>query len=696
MYQKQIALVQRWEPIDEIEGFKVRPGLYDRVGANYLSGGVSFTIYSVNATSCTLCLFRHREDEPYARLKFPDNYRIGKVFSMFVFDLEIEGIEYAYSFEGPYDPDKGLLFDSSKYILDPYARAVAAQSTWGRKMDNAKFFKARVVHNDFDWGDERLPRIKMQDLVIYELHVRNYTIDPSSGVKRPGTFYGISEKIPYLKELGINCVELMPVFEFNEMHNAREIDGRHLYECWGYNSTCFFAPNTVYSTTDKYNHEGTELKRLIKALHENGIEVILDVVFNHTGEGNEHGPFFSFKGLDNNIYYMLTPDGKYYNFSGCGNTLNCNHPIVQHMVRECLRHWTVNYRVDGFRFDLATILGRNEDGLPMSKPPLIQSLAFDPILGDVKLIAEAWDAGGLYQVGKFPSWNRFSEWNGMYRDDLRKFLKGDDGMASAAAIRLTGSRDLYPDDVEKRNASVNFLSCHDGFTLYDLYSYNEKHNEANGWNNTDGADDNNSWNCGFEGETEDEEVRRLRHRMVMNAAVALMMSRGTPMFFAGDEFGNTQYGNNNAYCQDNGVSWIDWNDKEKNSDIFEVFRFMIAFRNRHVIIRRNQAKTSLGLPKVSTHGYMPWMDEYSWESKQVGVMYAGKDGSRDDIVYACFNAYWEPIEITLPEIVYTGSESRRKWHCLLDTYADPVIKDRKLTSLKYRMGPRSAIVLEFK
>ncbi len=685
--RRQKVKTHRFEPTDTISGFPVRPGFFDRVGASIFSGGVNFTIYSINATACTLCLFHHHEDEPFARLDYPENYRIGNVFSMFVFGLEVENIEYAYCFDGPYEPEKGLLFDKKQYILDPFARAVAGQSVWGQKFSDARFFKARIVRDDFDWGNDSSPNYKMNELVIYELHVRNFTIDPSSGVKKPGTFEGIKEKIPYFKELGINCIELMPVFEFNEMLNMREYNGNRLYECWGYNSTCFFAPNTVYAPDDKYNHEGTALKELVRELHKNGIEVILDVVFNHTGEGNEEGPCFSFKGLDNNIYYMLTPDGKYYNFSGCGNTLNCNHPIVQHLVRECLRYWTINYRVDGFRFDLATILGRNEDGTPMSKPPLIQSLAFDPVLGNVKLIAEAWDAGGLYQVGKFPSWNRFSEWNGMYRDDMRRFLKGDDGMAGAAAIRLKGSPDLYPEDIGSRNASVNFLSCHDGFTLYDLYSYNEKHNEANGWNNTDGANDNNSWNCGIEGETGDEAVLKLRHRMVMNAAIALLMSRGTPMFYSGDEFGNSQYGNNNAYCQDNKVAWLDWNDREKNADIFELFKFMIAFRHKHSAIRKKHS-SSYGLPSVSTHGFVPWMDEYSWESKQVGIMYAG----RSDIVYACFNAYWEEIEITLPEI----PDGNGSWICVVDTWATPVIRRRKVDTLNYRMGPRSAIVLEYK
>ena len=367
----------------------------------------------------------------------------------------------------------------------------------------------------------------------------------------------------------------MPIFEFDELREAREINGKKLLNYWGYSTVSFFAPNTSYISHQEHNDEGNELKHLVKTMNDNGIEVYLDVVFNHTAEGNENGPYFSFKGIDNNIYYMLTPEGYYFNFSGCGNTLNCNHPIVQQMIMECLRYWVITYRVDGFRFDLASILGRNEDGSPMSKPPLLQSLAFDPILGNVKLIAEAWDAGGLYQVGTFPSWNRWVEWNGKYRDDMRSFLKGDCGKAEAAVTRIFGSGDLYQERVGC-GASVNFLTCHDGFTLHDLYSYNEKHNEANGWNNTDGADDNRSWNCGVEGETEDAEINRLRLRMMKNATAVLLCSRGIPMFLAGDEFGNTQFGNNNPYCQDNIISWLDWNLLRKNKDLFDFFKFMIS------------------------------------------------------------------------------------------------------------------------
>jgi glycogen operon protein len=452
----------------------------------------------------------------------------------------------------------------------------------------------------------------------------------------------------------------MPVFEFDEMGGEREVDGEKLFDYWGYNTVCFFAPNTSYSAAVEYNHEGTQLKRLIHELQKDGIEVILDVVFNHTAEGNEHGPYFSFKGIDNNIYYMLTPDGKYYNFSGCGNVLNCNHPIVQKFILDCLRYWVTEYRVDGFRFDLASILGRNEDGSPMEKPPLLESLAFDPVLGSVKLIAEAWDAGGMYQVGSFPSWNRWAEWNGRYRDDLRKFLKGDKGMAQTAINRITGSKDLYDPAYRGENASVNFLTCHDGFTLYDMYSYNEKHNEHNGWNNTDGTNDNNSWNCGTEGETDDEQINLLRKKMCKNACATLMCSRGPALFFAGDEFCNTQYGNNNAYCQDNMISWLDWNRLQGYGDVYEFFRYMIAFRKQHKVITKRKLSAICGFPDISLHSCKPWHEEISDDTRMVGILYAGRkeidkaDGAKneaeDDIVYFGVNAYWEMLEVELPEL----------------------------------------------
>ena len=550
-------------PMAEIAGFPVRPGIYDLNGATPLQNGVNFTIHTCGGTSCELLLFHRAQEEPFAVLPFPEAYKIGDVYSMIVYGLNIDEFEYAYRVDGPYCPEKGLLFDKNKILLDPYAKAVAGQRTWGIRWDHA--YHARVVKDRFDWGDMPQSKKELCDLIIYELHVRDFTHHPSSGVQHRGTFSGLMEKIPYLKELGINAVELMPIFEFDETMNSRTVDGKQLLECWGYNTVGFFAPNSSYAAANEHNQEGTELKTLIKALHDNGIEVILDVVFNHTAEGNEKGNTFSFKGFDNNIYYMLTPDGNYYNFSGCGNTLNCNHPVVQQLILECLRYWTINYRVDGFRFDLASILGRNEDGSPMNNPPLLRTLADDSILSNVKLIAEAWDAGGLYQVGSFPASGRWAEWNGRYRDSLRSYLKGDSWNAWDAAWSISGSGDLYGgyyDNTHSNyagyNSCVNFLTCHDGFTLYDLYAYNDKHNEANGWNNTDGANDNRSWNCGAEGETDDPEVLSLRRRMIRNACAVLMCSRGTPMFLAGDEFGNTKFGNNNSYCQDNITSWLDW------------------------------------------------------------------------------------------------------------------------------------------
>jgi len=658
-------------PLDKISGFDVRPGFYDMNGATAIPTGVNFTIHSKHATSVTLLLFHSGEKEPFVELPFPETYRIGNVYSMIVFDLDITDLEYAYKVDGPYDPKRGYIFDKTKLILDPYAKAVAGQADWGTPSDY--LYHARVVKNTFDWGDAKQPIIPSEDVVIYETHVRGFSIDKSSGLDDNvrGTFEGIRQKIPYLKDLGITAVELMPVFEFDEMLSHRDFYGRPLCDYWGYNTVCYFAPNTSYASTREHNHEGEELKRLIKELNENNIEVYLDVVFNHTAEGNEKGPFFSFKGLDNNIYYMLTPDGYYYNFSGCGNTMNCNHPIVQEMIVECLRYWVTEYRVDGFRFDLATILGRNEDGSPMANPPLLQRLAYDPILGDVKLIAEAWDAGGMYQVGSFPSYHRWKEWNGKYRDDMRSFLKGDGSTAGAAAQRIIGSPDLYSESQGSYNASINFLDCHDGFTLHDLYTYNEKHNEDNNWNNTDGDNNNHSWNCGFEGETTDEDVIRLRKRMIKNAFATLMCSRGTPMFLMGDEFGNSQGGNNNAYCQDNNISWLNWNDLDENKDQYDFFKYMIHFRLRHPAIRKKLSPSKIGLPDVSVHGTEPFRPDYGADSHYLGIMFAGSPGEdeHDDIVYVAINTFWNPLHISLPTIQYSS------WKLAVDTFADEPVLD---------------------
>ena len=459
----------------------------------------------------------------------------------------------------------------------------------------------------------------------------------------------------------------MPIFEFDETRDMRVANGRILLDYCGYNTTAFFAPNTSYSHEAEHNKEGVELKYMIKELKKRHIEVILDVVFNHTAEGNEYGPFISFKGFDNNIYYLLTPDGKYYNFSGCGNTMNCNHPMVQEYIVSCLRYWVEEYRVDGFRFDLASILGRDQDGAPMERPPLIQRIAYDPILGNVKLIAEAWDAGGMYQVGSFPSWKRWAEWNGKYRDDIRSYLKGDIWAAPEAVKRITGSMDLYGESYMGYESSVNFINCHDGFTLYDLYAYNNKHNEDNGWNNTDGANDNRSWNCGYEGDTDDPGVLDLRFRMMRNAVTVLMCSRGTPMIYAGDEFGNSQFGNNNAYCQDNEISWLNWNLLEKNKAFFSFYRNVVQFRRKHAAIRKDLERAKCGLPFVSVHTENPDNGNITKDSKVICVRFAGFDEKkgRDDIVYLAINAYWEDIQIMLP-----NPPNGAYWGLCVDTGGD--------------------------
>ena len=624
-------------PLDVVEGFKIRPGFFRMYGACVASNGVSFTINSHGATRCTLLLFKPQASKPYARIPFPDSYRIGDTYSMLVFDIKPDEFEYAFSFDGPYEPAKGLLFNEENVLLDPYSRAVTGQRKWGEKPEGGKDFeyRARVVKSSFDWGNIKQLEQPFEDLVIYETHVRGYTKDKSSGVSAPGTFAGLKDKIPYLKDLGINAVELMPIFEFDEMESARVVDGVQLYNYWGYNTVSFFAPNTSYAFNEEHNHEGDELKSLIKALKENGIEVILDVVFNHTAEGNEMGPCFSFKGIDNNVYYMLTPDAHYYNFSGCGNVMNCNHPVVRSFIIDCLRHWAIEYRVDGFRFDLASILGRDQNGAPMANPPILESLAFDPVLGKMKLIAEAWDAGGLYQVGSFPSWNRWAEWNSP--------------------------------ESRGHKASVNFLTCHDGFTLYDLYSYNEKHNEKNGWNNTDGDNNGHSWNCGAEGETDDPNVNGLRRRLIKNAFAALLCSRGPAMFFAGDEFCNTQFGNNNAYCQDNIISWLDWSRLEEFKEIHDFVRHMIQFRKEHPILRKMTKPSSCQFPEISVHNGTPFNASTDYKTKLIGIMYAGRneEDTEDDIVFYCMNAYWEPLVMQLPVL-----PNGKHWHVDTNTNAE--------------------------
>jgi len=686
-------------PTNRIGDLEYRIGRIFPFGASTFEGTVvNFSVFTKEATSCTLLLFHKGDKKPFVKIPFPPEFRIGNVYAMMVFGLDIDDLEYGYQMDGPYDKEKGLLFDKNAMLLDPYARSVSGRTRWGVEPSPGESFphRGRVIMDDFDWEGDTPLRIRQKDLVIYEMHVRGFTANENSGVKRKGTFAGLIEKIPYLKDLGVNCVELLPIFEFDEFENSRVMDGKRLYNYWGYSTVNFFAPKAGYAASGPRGLEADELKNMIRAFHKNGIEVILDVVFNHTAEGNENGPTISYRGIDNRTYYLLTPDGWYYNFSGCGNTMNCNNAVVRNHILDCLRYWVAAYHVDGFRFDLASILTRDQSGAPMLSPPLLETIAHDAVLGGCKLIAEAWDAGGLYQVGSFPSWHRWSEWNGRYRDCVRRFIKGEAECAPELYCRIGGSEDMYAG--RSPSATVNFITCHDGFTLHDLVSYNCKHNEANGENNNDGANDNNSWNCGVEGETEDEAVNRLRLRQMENMLTILFTSRGVPMMLSGDEFGNTQFGNNNAYCQDNEISWIDWSLAEKNKDLFKYVKNLIAFRHAHPVMRCggfDSGENGTGYPELSFHGCEPWKLDRCAPSLVFAYMYAEDhekyDTKKDCFIYVMVNAHWESHVFTLP-VVPKGYE----WYLVSESggrsYAPG--KEKKMGSITdWKLDERMSAVL---
>ena len=666
-------------PTRRISGLGVRPGRPMPLGATLMPGGVNFAVYSDSATQVTLVLFRRGEREPYAELPIPPEFRIGSVHAIGVFDLDRAGaggdgldyddLEYGYRADGPWDPDAGHRFDRRRILADPYAKLVAGRERWGREPDWSDPYqhRSRLLFDDFDWGDDRPLRLPLDELVIYEAHVRGFTRHPSSGVEAPGTYAGLAEKAPYLAELGVSAVELMPVFEFDEFENSRQHPetGERLWNYWGYGTHSFFAPKAGYALSGPYGMQADELKALIRTLHQHRIEVILDVVLNHTAEGGDAGAVISFRGLDNATWYMLTPDGDYYNFSGTGNTMNCNHPVVRNFVIDCLRYWAAEFHVDGFRFDLAAILSRDEDGAPLPNPPLLQSIAYDPVLRHCRLIAEAWDAGGLYQLGSFPDYGRWSEWNGRYRDTVRRFVKGDEGMVGATAAALAGSSDLYAE--RGPLASVNFVTCHDGFTLADLVSYDDKHNEANGEANADGAGDNWSWNCGAEGDTDDAEVLALRRRQTRNLLTLLLTSTGVPMLQAGDEMGRSQRGNNNGYCHDSELSWLDWSLAERNADLVRFTRTLLALRRAHPAVRPGQfptgpAEGSPRGPHVSWHGLRPGDPDWSASSRLVVALRT----AGEDAVLVAANAHWEPAELALP-----APPPGLAWHVAVDTAADP-------------------------
>jgi glycogen operon protein len=681
-------------PADRIGEYPVRPGRPLPFGATRVPGGVNFSIFSNHASAVTLVLFRRGEREPYAELPFPPCYRIGGVYAMTVFGIDPETTEYGYRVEGPFDPERGHRFDPTAVLIDPYARVLSGRDSWG--CERAPY-RSGIAYDDFDWEQDRPLNIPAEDLVVYELHVRGFTQHPSSGVRNPGTYAGLTEKIDYLRDLGVNCVELMPMFEFDELDNMRSNPetGEPLHNYWGYSTLGFFAPKAAYAATGTRAMQDDEFKNLVKQLHRAGIEVILDVVFNHTAEGNEYGPTLSFRGLDNGTYYMLTPEGYYYNFSGTGNTLNCNNPVVRGFILDCLRYWASEYHVDGFRFDLAAILGRSTDGSVLGNPPVLETLANDPVLRDCKLIAEAWDAAGLYQVGSFPDYLRWSEWNGRYRDSLRKFIKGEMGTVGDMAARITGSADLY--GRRGVTASVNFITAHDGFTLADLVSYNGKHNDANGENNSDGDNNGISWNCGREGPTDDPGVLALRARQTRNALLILLCSWGIPMILGGDEAGRTQQGNNNAYCQDSPLSWFDWELTERNADLVRFVRCAIAFRQAHQALRHSRGGDgdSAWFPTLSWHGIRAWDADWSGINRLIAVMFYSSTDGGHDCVYLAANSYWEPLTVELPAL-----PDGAVWHRFADTSlaspqdaAEPGQEPPLADQFSIRVAERSAVAL---
>ena len=571
-------------------------------GAVLKENGVQFVVFSRNATAMRLLLYRDVEDrEPAKIIDFDrDANRWGDIWSLFVPDLR-HGQLYHLQADGPFDPSLGMRFDGKARLIDPYSKALAGEFQ-ATKDGVIRPPKSVVVDDEFDWEGDRHLRHDLSESVIYEMHVRGFTQHESSEVEHPGTYLGVIEKIPYLKSLGVTAVELMPVHEFPIRGTRGEAKERPNY--WGYDSLAFFSPHRGYSFDSRPAGQVNEFKHMVKQLHRAGIEVILDVVFNHTCEGNERGPTLSFKGLENSVYYMLENDPQYYrNYSGCGNTVNGNHPVVREMIFHSLRYWVHNYHIDGFRFDLASILSRDRTGNLVPNPPLVEAIGEDPLLADTKIIAEAWDAAGAYQVGSFGDDERWAEWNGRYRDDIRRYWRGDGGMRGAMATRLAGSADLYQAGGRPPYCSINFITSHDGFTLNDLVSYRDKHNLANGEDNRDGDNNNYSDNFGVEGPTGQKQIDFARQTQIKNMLTSLMLSQGVPMLVAGDEFRRTQKGNNNAYCQDNDVSWLDWNFLQKHKELFRFCKALIEFRKSQPAVRRQNYLTGKvgkdGMPDVS-------------------------------------------------------------------------------------------------
>lgn len=665
------------------------------IGTEVRTHGVNFSLFSRNATAVTLDIFE-RESDDFPKISYeldPHLNRTGDIWHVYVRNLSPDAL-YLYRVDGPFDPSNGHRFNKKTYLLDPYAKELTTASIFANisgnydpptdKMDillsklpsAAKFPKCVVIDdNDFDWQGDMPLNYPLRQSVLYETHLKGFTKSPTSGVKHPGTYKGLIEKIPYLKELGVTSIELLPVQEFdeNENSNINPENGKQLKNFWGYSTIAFFAPKASYASDKSAGGAVKEFKEMVRELHKNKLELILDIVFNHTAEGNENGVTISFRGLENSVYYILEDFVKshYKNYSGCGNTVNCNHPVLRTFIIDCLRYWVTEMHVDGFRFDLGSILGRDQNGKLMENPPMLERIAEDPVLGNTKIIAEAWDAGGAYQVGRFPG-GRWAEWNDRYRDDIRRFFRGDDYLSSAAATRLTGSSDLYLRDGRKPFHSVNFITSHDGFTMNDLVSYDKKHNEQNGENNRDGTDNNNSYNYGYEGETSNNKIEVIRNRQIKNMLIFMAVSQGTPMLLCGDEFRRSQKGNNNAYCQDFEPYYVNWTNREKYSNIFRFTKKAILFRLNHPAFRRpeffcGQDISYNSLPDLS------WFDENGsipdWQ-KINHFLACRLDGSHAEILndiddndfYLMFNTSVYDMTVKLPP-----PRKEKKWYRVVDT-----------------------------
>ncbi|MFC4029896.1 glycogen debranching protein [Streptomyces polygonati] len=646
---------------------RTRPGDPTRLGATALPDGVNFAVGAPAAQGMRLVLLDPSDGATLAELDFPEEYRVGDVFAMTVLDLDPSSVHYGYRPTGP------AARADAPLLLDPYATGLAGGEHWGRR---PRAYRCLIAGRGDSTHAPARPRVPDGELVIYELHVRGFTRHSSSGVVHPGSYAGVAEKIPYLLELGVNCVELLPVFEFDETDNTftHPATGEPLPNFWGYNPVGFLAPKAGYAARPEPGAAAAELRDLVRRMHEAGIEVILDVVFNHTAEGDHRGPTLSLRGLDPGAYYLLTPDGGYLNLTATGNTVNANHPVTRRLVLDSLRHWAGEYRVDGFRFDMASILTRDGAGRPADDPPLLEAIARDPALAHCRLIAEATDATGLDQVGSFPHYGRWQEWNGRYRDGVRRFLAAKTASAGELATRLAGSADLYGG--RGTSASVNYVTCHDGFTLADLVSYGRRHNEDNGQGGTDGIPDEDGFSCGAEGPSALPEVNRLRRRQTRNALLLPAVSHGIPFFLAGDEFGRTQRGNNNAYSQDNEISWVDWTLRDRNADLVEFLRRCLAFRRAHPVLRRpdhpdGRTPDGWAYPPVSWHGDLPDRPDWSARSRLVvGLFHQQPPAGPADTVLVAANSADRPRRVRVP-----AAPPGTRWHLFADTSAtigDPV------------------------